>query len=555
MSSRARTWLLVLWFCLALRLVFYAAVLPMWEGLDEWGHMAYVDHLRQTGSAPQRETLLSGEIEESLRLAPLAPHLPPFLGGGISHTAYWRLSESERLQRQEALRLLRLSDPPRPGLNADNYQAQHPPIAYRLMSWMDSVLQFPTLTARVFALRLALVLVASCSLPLLWMFGQRLFADPALVMPTCLLFAVMPNFAMYVSRVANDPLAITLMALCLVIFAGGFRFPSALSRIAVAALLTAVAALTKAYGILLVPVYLLVVFGSRAKDILLRHRLRNAVVFLMIFAVVAGWWYVQNIRTTGALSGEKLDSLGAAIPLAERLPKLLAMDWPEIWMLVSSSYFWIGGWSFLLLRGWMYWVLRAIWLLALGGLAMAAFRMAKAKAMQNKLTTPEFWLIPVPLFMIFLLSIFYQSWQIFSAQGQSTAIGWYLCSISVAMVPMLVAGMGYVFGPVAAPRVAALLAVLFAGLDLFTFNLVSLPYYAGLTSLAKQGPMPVVQAHQWPDGGVAEVARRLSVNHPEWLSADVLLCLWALYLLATLGLALVAIRLVFANGRQSVDIQ
>jgi len=31
--------------CLAVRLLFYATMLPLWEGYDEWAHFAYIQHI------------------------------------------------------------------------------------------------------------------------------------------------------------------------------------------------------------------------------------------------------------------------------------------------------------------------------------------------------------------------------------------------------------------------------------------------------------------------------------------------------------------------------
>ena len=110
-SLRKQTLLVALiWFLFLIRLSFYAAVTPMWEGLDEWAHFSYVDHLRQTGTSPSKETPVSGEVAASLRLVPLPAHLVEALGSGISHEDYWRLPELERSERERALKELRLSE-------------------------------------------------------------------------------------------------------------------------------------------------------------------------------------------------------------------------------------------------------------------------------------------------------------------------------------------------------------------------------------------------------------------------------------------------------------
>lgn len=540
MARRFPRLLYVIWICFALRLVFYAAVYPMWEGLDEWGHMAYLDHLRQTGEAPTSQTPVSGEIAASFSLLPLAPHLPSYVGAGISHGEYWRLPPEERERRERAVHELRLELPTLPQTRAANYQAQHPPFAYWLLGALDSGLGFEELPSRVYALRMALVVIASLCLPLLWMLCRRVFASEELVAPACLVLAAMPNFAVYIARVSNDGIAVALMALAMVVFASNGWLRGALAGAAAAGVVAGAAALSKAYGILLIPVYGLAARAFKPSN--WADGLRRFAVFLAVFVAAAGWWFVPTFLSTGTFSGEQLDVQAAAIPLAERLPNLFRVDWWEAWKYGSSSHIWIGGWSFLLLDEWIYWVFRAVGILAAAGLLRAGYRRWRHGPEKPPFTLPGFWTVPLPLFTLFVLAIAYQGWQIFNTQGASTAVGWYLSSVANAEAVVLVAGLGYAFGARHAAKLAAALTLALAALDLFTVNLLSLPYYAGLTSVTP-GEMPILMASQWPEGGFWEVASRLSANHPAWLPAGALLTLWALYLGATVALAAIAIRL------------
>lgn len=119
------------------------------------------------------------------------------------------------------------------------------------------------------------------------------------------------------------------------------------------------------------------------------------------------------------------------------------------------------------------------------------------------------------------------------------------------MIVVLVAGLGYAIGPRHATRIATSLVMVFALLDLFTVNLVSLPYYAGITSLPR-GHFPVMQLSQWPAGGFGEMAQRLAINHPPWLSPGVLLALWVLYLLATLTVVALACWRLYSAERRPI---
>ena len=39
----------VIWACFAARLLFYAAMLPLWEGFDEWAHFAVIRTMATRG--------------------------------------------------------------------------------------------------------------------------------------------------------------------------------------------------------------------------------------------------------------------------------------------------------------------------------------------------------------------------------------------------------------------------------------------------------------------------------------------------------------------------
>ncbi|MCZ2157344.1 MAG: hypothetical protein LC114_26180, partial [Bryobacterales bacterium] len=190
-----------------------------------------------------------------------------------------------------------------------------------------------------------------------------------------------------------------------------------------------------------------------------------------------------------------------------------------------------------------YWIFRAVGILALARLGRAMYGFLRTGREDLRFTLPAFWTIPLPLFILFVLAIAYQGWQIFNTQGASTAVGWYLSSVANAEVAVLVAGLGYAFGTRHAPRMAGLAAILCGALDLFTTNGMSLPYYAGI-GVPDPRFMIAWSANSWPAGGVMEIFHRLSANHPAWLSSGVLELLWLLYLIATVLLLSLAVRLV-----------
>ena len=62
-----------IWLCFLARVWFYAAVLPVWEGYDEWSHFAVI-----------RLVALRGQVlPPRLAPAPFAVSLPERLTGGL----------------------------------------------------------------------------------------------------------------------------------------------------------------------------------------------------------------------------------------------------------------------------------------------------------------------------------------------------------------------------------------------------------------------------------------------------------------------------------------
>ena len=64
--------LLVVWMCFIARGAFYSAVLPLWEGFDEWAHFAVIQRMAVRGElVVLRESPISRDIAPSLELAPV----------------------------------------------------------------------------------------------------------------------------------------------------------------------------------------------------------------------------------------------------------------------------------------------------------------------------------------------------------------------------------------------------------------------------------------------------------------------------------------------------
>jgi hypothetical protein len=115
----------------------HVALLPPWEGFDEYAHYSYIQQIADTGVGPRYPAArISADIERYAAEAPL-PYsaTPPFEhNGGLTYHTFFR-GPIDAVARGRAL----IHQPPReprrfaPG-SSFNWQAQHPPLYYFLLT-------------------------------------------------------------------------------------------------------------------------------------------------------------------------------------------------------------------------------------------------------------------------------------------------------------------------------------------------------------------------------------------------------------------------------------
>ena len=120
--------LLFIWIAFVIRGLFYVSYLPIWEGFDEWAHYANIQIVAQGHPLPDRNSGVSREIQESLKLV-------PWVDGPVNHDRYWRLDESERKDREESLRSMPMAWQGEPVEDAARaYESQQAPLYYWLIA-------------------------------------------------------------------------------------------------------------------------------------------------------------------------------------------------------------------------------------------------------------------------------------------------------------------------------------------------------------------------------------------------------------------------------------
>jgi len=488
--SRPRILVAILWLAFVVRGCYYCAQVPIWEGLDEWAHFAALQYFAEHGHMPARSDPIADEVMRSLELTPLPWSNNGWIAGAVNHDEFWRLPQEQRAQRLDELGHLNASyrrPANLPPSSQRQYEAQQAPLYYLVLFPAYQLSRGWSLPAQVTFLRVLGVLLASAVVPLTYAIARLVPAARKAAIPVTAFVAAMPAAILLISRVGNDTLAVPLMTLALYYCVAGKRpIPAGLTLGA--------ALLTKGYAIVLVPVFAV------------RNRKALAIALL-----IAGWWYAGNLVSTRTLTGDQMMA-GASTRLPEIVNALHQIAWIRVIDFGATTHIWIGGWSFLQLRSWMYRVWEVIALTGLCGLALLTFRRPRI------LAGPAGILMAVQA--LFLLAAASLAFATFLTLHASAGAGWYLVAICAAEAALLACGFAGMLGLRRARIAMAGVVLLALVLDLYTVHFLLAPYYSGLI---RHRPNGTLEAFHW--------SFRLPLPR-----------LWPTYLAANAALAWVTLR-------------
>ena len=487
-----RRWLAGIWLAFTVRLLFYAAAYPIWEGFDEWAHFAVVRQMAAGHPLPARDSRAPLDVAASLELASVAPAISNLPGAVVTHEQFWRLPVVEQQRREEAFRALP-ADYVSQASALGAYETLQPPLYYWLMTPLLRLLRHAPLAAQVFALRWAAVALGSLVVPLLFLLGRAVFRDERLALGCAVVGALMPELAVTTARVSNECLAIPLY--------------TALTWIAVRRRNWIAMGVVLGLGLITKAYFLAAAVGALAAFWAPRS--------LLIAAGISGWWYVRNWLTTGTVSGlsEAVTLRGTPAPSLLRTVETLPWGKAIDSILFSNLYF--GGWSSLMARSWMYHLLYLVIAVAAVGLVT----LLRRREIQSL----------VYIYGVFWIAQLYNAVLIFATKGVPTSMGWYLYAVAGAQVALCMAGLRRWIGAWA----IAVGAVSFGLLDLYAMHALALPYYTGLLGRKANGALAGLR---FSDAHPAEVFHRLAAFKPEYVTAHGLMALWGAYAAATVGL-------------------
>jgi len=322
----------------------HVAGLPPFEGIDETAHYSYIEQIAKTGTLPRIGDKLrqdAQDFEESLEIAP-----DPFRPTLRYHNLFTADAKIIKRMRQ-AVKALR--DPPptgEPG-NGQNWEAQHPPFYYALLTPAYLLSDRWSLAGQLALLRGLSYFAAWLSLCLAVFVAAKSFPafGPGRVMITApaLWPFVFPGWFPEMARLGNDSLVALLVACAVaVITCAPIRRWSTWLLLGV---ICGLGALTKAtFFPFLAVATLLLLYRTWRRDASPWQFLG----FLVTVLAVAGWWYFQRSVETGMLfatpEGLELKEKGGLIAGLMQNFSVGALAWA--FPAAGMSFLWSCTWSF-----------------------------------------------------------------------------------------------------------------------------------------------------------------------------------------------------------------
>jgi hypothetical protein len=333
-------------------------VIPVFEMPDEHLHYFYTQHLAQTGALPVQtgDYDTGGPWEQEGSQPPLyyfitAP-LIRYAGAHLEAGDLW-------YNHQNTMG--------RPALAGNENRFVHPP-EREGWPWQDYALA-------VHLARFLSTLFGAVTVVCVWLIARRVLPGRDwLALAAAALVAFNPQFIATSATMSNDGVVIMLSAVALALVLRIADGDGGDHSIPLLAIVVGLAPLAKLSGIALVGFTLLTLalLAWRRRD--WRFFVTTAGPVLLAVALLAGWWYLRNLQLYGDITGishmlpESMDRNFRLDTWLAGLPAELRGAWWSAWG--------IFGWFTILLPTGIYTVLSALALLALLGLAFAAWRRA-----------------------------------------------------------------------------------------------------------------------------------------------------------------------------------
>jgi hypothetical protein len=332
----------------------YLAILPPFEGFDEFAHYSSLRQIAHTGTIPVLgASYLDDALVRYLGPMPYGTGTPPFdpLLGAKSYPEFFERSselgkyvstyrEKAFPSRFEASRI-------------PNWQAQHPPLYYLTLAPVLWAMDRASFMSQLFVLRFLSYLLAICGV----LFGLVATGkSERLRVPAALGFVwyplLSPQFFPEFARIGNDSLGLLLLGWLMYLV--GDRADAAERRWKpwlIGAVL-GLGLLTKALFLPIMPAVVLWTAirgleGGAGAPGRRKAAVRDAMTIAIAAVAVGGWWYVGNVLTFGEITGgDEAIRLAQAGGLFKGLTQRFSFFAMARGLItIPVTWAWIGTWS------------------------------------------------------------------------------------------------------------------------------------------------------------------------------------------------------------------
>ncbi len=503
----------------------------MWEGFDEYSHFGVIEHISSHHDIPDQRTANSPRpVGESLRLAPWAWLEHDNARGHISYEVYWSLDPAVRSSRETQLRSMPAewsrqdSDPP-----VQLWEAQQPPLFYWIAQLPFALSRNAGLPVQVWILRCFCALLASCIVPLAFLAGREMLSDWRLAIGAAAILTSMPELMISAARVSNESLAIAMGAVVALLGIRILKSPS-ISSSALVGLALGIGLLSKAYFLAFLPWAVWVTMAPSWKSSKTRA-IQNAAAMIAVCSAVAGWWYVRTYLLTGTITGEEREVAVRAGTSLSLWTAIVQTPWAKVLGFVVMSHIWLGGWSFLVVRSYMYRVVEMLMLAAFGGVL---WQIARPKpALPDRRQLGGLLLLLASL----IAGLCYHATTGFRTYAGSGTMGYYLFVLAVPEAILLITGLVRIWR-----WLPALLVAVFIAFEAYALWIVQLPYYAGMIRHLPNGNLPAFHLSELSGGGFATLMSHLAANKPGFVNEAAFAVLFWFGTLCVMTIALTTTR-------------
>jgi len=223
---------------------------------------------------------------------------------------------------------------------------------------------------------------------------------------------------------------------------------------------------------------------------------------IVFVSSAAGWiWYVRNFWITGSLTGLP-ETVQASTTVSSSISSVGLIGWLDVFRLAAVSHVWMGNWSLLQYRGWIYQTVLYIF-----GIGITGFILYVAKSSKPVNGVLVF------IYLAFAASLIYYATQVFQSTGTPVIQGWYLSPLIPLEAFAFVTGVRFLLPARGIGAALAFVGLSFLAMSIYGNAFIAAPYYTGMTAHAPSGHLRAYHP-QWTD--IAIIGARLTRLHP-WI--------------------------------------